>query len=491
MTQNISSDQRRFDKFREASVAKANLADLGAKVRRAHLESGRWLVVLDDDPTGSQSVHGVPVITDWSAETIRWAFEQEGGGFFILTNTRALLEEDVRETLGKILSKVFEVAQSLGKKFSILLRMDSTLRGHFELENSIVIEQAVRTTHPVDLVLFAPAYLDAGRVTLEDVHWVRSGDDFVPVSETDYAHDLTFGFESAHLPEYVEEKSKGSIRAEDVHSISLTSIREGGVAAVRAQLLGVPKGSVVVVNAVDRSDLDVVAMASIDAEASGLQILYRTGPSFVAAYLGVDVREPLFSNEIFPSGPRAGHGLVVVGSHVEITNHQLRVLGERVPDLPSVELRVDRVLDATTRDEEISRCQVEVLEAVKHSDVLLFTSRSKVAGSSREDSLRIAQSISASIVSVVRHALLRAEVSWLIAKGGITSSDIATEAVGASRALVAGQLLPGMVSVWLNKSEDEPRLAGIPIVIFAGNVGSDQSLADAIEILKGATSDHA
>ena len=68
----------------------------------------------------------------------------------------------------------------------------------------------------------------------------------------------------------------------------------------------------------------------------------------------------------------------------------------------------------------------------------------------------------------------------MIAKGGITSSDVATRGLGVKRALVRGQLLPG-VPVW--RLGAEARFPGIDYVVFPGNVGSDTALADAVQQL--------
>ena len=51
---------------------------------------GRRLVVLDDDPTGTQCVADLPVLTRWSVPDLQWAFQQPTTGFFVLTNTRSL-----------------------------------------------------------------------------------------------------------------------------------------------------------------------------------------------------------------------------------------------------------------------------------------------------------------------------------------------------------------------------------------------------------------
>ena len=73
---------------------------------------------------------------------------------------------------------------------------------------------------------------------------------------------------------------------------------------------------------------------------------------------------------------------------------------------------------------------------------------------------------------------------FIIAKGGITSSDVATDGLDVRRAWVLGQILPG-VPVW--RLNEESRFPGLPYVVFPGNVGTDDSLARAIEILRTGT----
>lgn len=51
-------------------------------------KSRRKIVVLDDDPTGVQTVHDVSVYTDWSEEAVLSGFKEENSLFYILTNSR-------------------------------------------------------------------------------------------------------------------------------------------------------------------------------------------------------------------------------------------------------------------------------------------------------------------------------------------------------------------------------------------------------------------
>jgi len=92
---------------------------------------GRKIVVLDDDPTGVQSVHDVPVLADWPVEELRWGLSQKSPTFFVLTNSRALPEDRAVKMNRTIVGALAEAAEDAGKDFVIISRSDSTLRGHY------------------------------------------------------------------------------------------------------------------------------------------------------------------------------------------------------------------------------------------------------------------------------------------------------------------------------------------------------------------------
>jgi len=324
------------------------IPDARNRIHDANQQAGTRVIVLDDDPTGSQSVHGIPVLTRWNPDDLRWAFDQGTDGFFILTNTRGLTEHDARATVSAVMTVVDEVSRAAGIRYSVITRSDSTLRGHYPLETDLVRGLATRAGKPVDALLIAPAYLAAGRVTVDDVHYVGVGDRFVPVGQTDYARDATFGFTSSDIRDYIVEKTSGEVSADSVVSLSLDDIRLGGPSRVRDVILSCRNATPVIVNAIDASDLDVVALGVIQAEAAGARVLSRTGPSFVAARLGIADREPVSRREIFAAGERPGHGLVIVGSHVDLTTTQVSRLIEGSPELAIVELDVPKLVDPTS-----------------------------------------------------------------------------------------------------------------------------------------------
>ena len=332
-------------------------------------------------------------------------------------------------------------------------------------------------------MLLAPAFLEAGRATIGDVHWARVGGEMVPVGGTEFARDASFGYRSSNLRDWVVERTDGAVRREDVGSLSLHDIRTGGPERV-AEILGAARGGqFIVVNAVDFADLDVVALGVLDAEARGRRLLHRTGPSMVRSLAGVPDRDRLTHAEIWPTSGGGGHGLVVVGSHVGLTNSQLEAALRR-GDLRRVELPVAELAgDSAEVDAVVRRTADAVRDGLRHGHVLLRTSREVRKGGDAASSLAIAREVSSALSASVR--AVRELPGWVIAKGGITSHDIAVRGLGIRRATVLGQLRNGQVSVF-RPTELDPAAKAVPYVVFAGNVGDEHSLSQAIDVLSGA-----
>ena len=442
------------------------------------------LGVLDDDPTGSQAVHDVQVVTVLDEEAYGAALGGPAGTCFVLTNTRSLDEPAAVEINQRAARGLVAVAERAGVRLQLISRSDSTLRGHVMAE--VAALQAVRRAaagREFDGVLLVPAFLEAGRVTAGDIHWARLGADLVPVGETEFARDATFGYRASDLRDFVAEKSGGTIRPGDVASIGLADIRLGGPSRVQELLAQVRDGRWVVVNATEYSDLDTVACGVLRAEADGHSFLFRTGPSFVRALLGMGPKAPLRGAQIWPPGSPAasGHGLVVVGSHVGQTSRQVAALIAR-GGVTGVELDVPALVRG---DSVITPAVRQVTAALGHSDVLLYTSRTVVAGG-----LAIARAVSAALSQIVRETLAaagspgRARPAWIVAKGGITSHDVAVYGLGIRRAEVIGQLFPGVISVF-RPLEAAPGAIGRPFVVFAGNVGDEETLRQVVGILNG------
>jgi len=446
-------------------------------------DTGRRIAVLDDDPTGSQTVHDVDVVTVFEPDEIAAGLSPAGATCFILTNTRSLPEADavaLNTRIGRIL---FELAARLDAPIDVVSRSDSTLRGHVIAEVRAL--DAVRrevTGRGFDGVLMVPAYLEAGRFTAGNVHWARVGAELLPASETEFARDATFGYAASDLREFVAEKSGGMVEPGEVLSITHDDIRLGGPQRVAEILASVNGGAFVVVNAVEYADLDVVVLGLLDAEAAGKSFLHRSGPSFVQSLAGLDPRDPLRVSDIWPAGHPGGHGLVVVGSHVGLTSRQVAV-AQQHGGLAEVELDVAAIADSARRDSYVAEVTRQVVSALDNSDVLLFTSRTLLRGRDAAESLEISRRVSTAVTEVVRIALAT-KPAWVIAKGGITSHDVAVRGLGIRRAKVLGQLLPGLVSVF-RPIDAAPEVIGTPYVVFAGNVGDETTLASVIDLLRG------
>ena len=449
------------------------------RIRERVVAQGRKIAVLDDDPTGTQTVHGVPVLTTWSVEDLRWALEQPSPTFYILTNSRSFPEDEAAAMNREVASNLAAAAEQAGTGFVVTSRGDSTLRGHFPAETDALAEGL---GGGIDGVILCPCYLEAGRLTADDTHWVRQGERLVPAGETEFARDASFGYSASDLRRWVEEKTAGRITAPEVVSVGLADIREGGPERVSEILAGVRGGRPVVVNAASNADLEVFVLGLLDAEEDGRRFLYRTGPSFVRVRGGIAERGPLSPEELYRRRPRRGHGLVLVGSHVALTTRQL----EGVLDLErvhAVELSVPRLLEGAEREGELRRVSAEVGAGLAESEVVVYTSREVVGGGSGQTGFEVGRAVSDALVEVMRRVDRGLPLAFVVAKGGITSSDVGTRGLGVRRAEVAGQMLPGIVSVWV--LPEDSAFPGLPYVIFAGNVGGPDSLARVIEILRG------
>lgn len=297
---------------------------------RAKLNAnGQRLVVLDDDPTGSQSVHDVPVLTAWSVSDLRSAMKGPDRVVFVLTNSRSMAASEAVGVIHEVATNLSEAAPHLVEQIRFVSRSDSTLRGHFPDETDELQAVASGGGRSYNGVLLCPAFLEAGRVTIDDVHWTTVGDRLVPVGETEFARDRAFGYTSSNLRDWVAEKSARRIGRDDVASLSLSTIRLGGPAAVRDALARLDGGQTIVVNAAAYSDLEVVVLGLLEAESLGRRFVCRTGPSFVRARAGIQPRGPLAASDLYPDGARSGHELVVLGSHTALTSRQMAAATSR------------------------------------------------------------------------------------------------------------------------------------------------------------------
>lgn len=443
--------------------------DLSDFIGKTVAESSTKLVVLDDDPTGTQTVHGIPVLTTWSADILEKELQNPGPGFFILTNSRSLtppMAQVLSRDLGANLRRAMAAS---GVDIQIISRSDSTLRGHYPGE----VDALTQTMELSDLPhVLVPCFLEGGRYTVDDIHYVADGDLLFPAAQTPYAQDAAFGFRHSNLRDWVVEKTGGVIALERVASVSLADIRLGGPDLVRDRLTALLPGDCCIVNALEYRDLEVFTAGLLDAEAAGKAFVFRTAASFVRVRAGIRPRD-LLNRDIIAAADGCRGGLFVVGSYVPKTSAQLNVLLKE-KNVAAVEVSVDDLLDPDRQPHAVAAAVASADRSLEADlDAVVYTSRDLVTGVDAGSSLEIGRKVSDSLIAIIQGIHRRPR--YVVAKGGITSSDIATVGLNAQRAMIMGQVLPG-VPVW--RLGSETRWPDLAYVVFPGNVGTDLALVD-------------
>jgi uncharacterized protein YgbK (DUF1537 family) len=458
------------------------------------------LAVVDDDPTGTQTVHSVPVLADWSVSGLASVVTMDRPCFYILANTRALPRAEAAaraEEIGRNLQAAATEA-GVGPLTAVVSRGDSTLRGHYPFETDALARglgwgvKGGRAARPT--IVLAPFFKEGGRLTAGDVHYVagppQSGADgsakLTPAGETEFAKDKAFGYTSSYLPAWIAEKSSGAVP--EIRSISLDVIRRDGPEGVAELVTLAPAGSIVIANALVPRDMQVIALGCLKAElARGptRPILYRSAGALVAARAAIPARPLLTWSELAPRRNTGLAGLVVVGSYVSKSSEQLEVLLQECKWLAPVELQVSQLIDADS--EQASKEKERVFNVLatsiaKGESAVLYTSR-KVLQDDGAGGLKIGANVNTAICEIVRRTLgSPTPPAFLVAKGGITSNDVAVHGVGVRRAEVMGPIVPG-VPVW--RCGEETRAPGLAYVVFPGNVGAKDDLARVARTMAG------
>jgi uncharacterized protein YgbK (DUF1537 family) len=445
--------------------------ELLPKIRKEFLQEDRTIIVFDDDPTGTQTCHDVVVLTNWSVSLLVAELKKKPSILFILTNSRSVSEQKAIALNLEIGKNVNAAVKQSGRKTIVISRSDSTLRGHFPAEVT-AISKALHLQEAVWILV--PAFIEGGRFTINDVHYIQEYDELVPVSETPFARDHVFGYSHSNIRDWIIEKSKGTVTSDQITSLPLEDIRLGGPDVVGEKLMHCKTGDIIIANAVSYEDLEVLAMGAIIAEKSGRQFLYRSSASFVSIRAGIAAGKKFTpSKKDFAS---LSGSLTVVGSYVPKTTSQLTYLLEKKQH-EVIELNVGQLL--------LGDCEIgEIIARIEgwlaeRKDVILYTSRELKTASDKESNLKINSAVSSALVEIVSGLTIRP--SFIVAKGGITSSDIASKGLSAESALILGQAAAG-VPVWRLSSKS--KFPEILYIVFPGNVGEDAALWNVWEKFK-------
>ncbi|MBU1823074.1 MAG: hypothetical protein KKG00_16425 [Bacteroidetes bacterium] len=431
------------------------------------------IVVLDDDPTGTQTVHDVPVLTTWEEDTLEEMFRTDTPLFYILTNSRAFSEEvavAMNEEIGGRLKKLGDKYQ---RRVLPISRSDSTLRGHYPAEVN-ALGKGFGATNP--LVFIIPAFIEGGRVTVDGVHYLEQEGVRTPVSETPFAKDPVFGYANSDLTEWVVEKAAGTIRHEQIKKVGRADLTGAALAETANRVVN-PAHKVVVTDAESYEDLARVADLIRRVQELGRDVIIRSAASIVKTLGNLEAAPLLEASDLLDVQNERG-GLVVVGSFVPLTTRQVSILMDRV-SLPAYIINTKQVV--ADPEEYVATLASKVREHIESGEtVLVYTQRKLQTGANREENIQIGMQYSDLLVKLVQQ--IDVPPAFVVAKGGITSSDIATKGLGIRKAMVKGQIIPG-VSVW--EPGADSRLSGFPYVVFPGNVGNDQALYEVVKKLLG------
>ncbi|MBP1540955.1 MAG: hypothetical protein ILA25_02160 [Prevotella sp.] len=403
----------------------------------------RWkMVVLDDDPTGIQTVHGCLLITQWDEECVRKGFEDKEPFFYILTNTRAMTRNEAERVTREAMECVIRVNRDYGYRLIIVSRSDSCLRGHFPLETDVMRACLLQHGYSVaEKTPFCPAFIEAGRITINGTHYMKDGDRLIPVSETEFARDNVFAYHTSVLTEYIKEKGANP---DDYEIISAQSYDELYAFARHLTTDILPQTSAVVI---------------------------RSSSSLPKAISGI-ADQPLLDRSLLQ---HEGVGCFVVGSHVKKTTQQLERLLE-AEGTCAIEVDVQRILD------DAILLMSETLDTIRQVAEMgltpvIYTSRQEIRLDDADQRQRLGQQVSDFLVDIVYR--LPFQPAYLVGKGGITSNDILTKGLAIRSARVMGQIINSVPCVMADD---------FPYIIFPGNVGNEQSLREVYEKLRATNS---
>ncbi|PSB03979.1 four-carbon acid sugar kinase family protein [Merismopedia glauca] len=425
------------------------------------------IIVLDDDPTGSQTVHSCLLLMRWDVKTLQMGLADPAPIFFILTNTRALNPTQAAQVTREVCQNLKKAIAIQGiSEFLVVSRSDSTLRGHYPIETDVIASEL----GPFDGHFLVPAFFEGGRFTKDSIHYLVVDGVPTPVHKTEFARDSVFGYQHSYLPDYVAEKTQGRINADRVERFTLDRIRSG----TQDKLLQLSDNQCVVVDAEKQADLDIFASDVLAVASQGKRFLFRSAASLLTSLAKLPP-QPIASTQMSQYVKTDYPGVAIVGSHVKKTTEQLeRLLQE--PETTGIEVDVSQLLGGGKA--EYDRLLGETLEKVQSSYLagktpVVYTSRQELSFPDIKTRLDFGMNVSALLMDIVKG--LPKDIGFLISKGGITSNDVLSTGLALRSARLLGQIIPGCSVI--RTPEDLPSFPNLPVVLFPGNVGDREALA--------------
>ncbi|AFZ02777.1 four-carbon acid sugar kinase family protein [Calothrix sp. PCC 6303] len=425
------------------------------------------IIVLDDDPTGSQTVHGCLLLMRWDVDTLRLGLRDSSPIFFVLTNTRSLTPEDATAVTKEVCQnlKVAIAAENI-QDFLVVSRSDSTLRGHYPVETDAIASEL----GSFDAHFLVPAFFDGGRITRDSIHYLIVDGTPTPVHQTEFARDSVFAYHHSYLPDYVEEKTDGKITANQVERFLLDDIRNGSL----ERLLKLTDNQCCVVDGENQTDLNRFAQDILTAASQGKHFLFRSAASILTALANLPP-QPISAENMAEYVRDGKPGAVIVGSHVKKTTQQLEKLLE-AEGTEGIAVDVSELLGegSDLSATLLSKVMKQIEEAYNAGNTpVIYTSRKEINFEDIKTRLDFGTQVSNLLMDIVRG--LPSDIGFLISKGGITSNDVLSNGLALTSARLLGQILAGCSMVIT--SSEHPQFPNLPVVLFPGNVGDESALA--------------
>jgi uncharacterized protein YgbK (DUF1537 family) len=431
------------------------------------------IIVLDDDPTGSQTVHSCLLLTRWDVDTLSLGLNDDSPIFFVLSNTRALTPEKAAEVTREVCRNLKSaIASTNTQDFLIVSRSDSTLRGHYPVETDVIAQEL----GGFDAHFLVPAFFEGGRFTRDSVHYLIVNGVPTPVHQTEFARDSVFGYHHSYLPDYVAEKTQGRIPANTVERFLLTDIRAGSL----ERLLKLTNNQCGVVDGETQTDLDIFAADIITAASQGKRFLFRSAASILTSLANLG-QQPIPAEDMSQYVRNGKPGAIIVGSHVKKTTEQLENLLHE-PGIVGIEIDIVHLLDdSPAQRTQLLSQNLESIHTAYNSGKtpVVYTSRQELTFDNVQMRLQFGVAVSALLMDIVQS--LPSDIGFLISKGGITSNDVLSTGLALTSARLLGQILPGCSIV--RTSANHPQFPNLPVVLFPGNVGDAHALAIAFRRL--------
>jgi uncharacterized protein YgbK (DUF1537 family) len=424
------------------------------------------IIVLDDDPTGSQTVHSCLLLMRWDVETLCLGLKDDSPIFFVLTNTRALTPAQAASVTREVCHNLkIAIAQCGIQDFLVVSRSDSTLRGHYPIETDVIAEELGE----FDAHFLIPAFFEGGRITKDSIHYLIIDGKPTPVHETEFARDSVFGYHHSYLPDYVEEKTQGRIKATQVERFLLDDLRQGSL----ERLMKLEHNQCAVIDGENQADFDRFAQDILTATASGKRFLFRSAASILTSLANLGL-QPLPAVDMGKYRPTDKPGVILVGSHVRKTTQQLKVLFQE-PNILGIEVDVTSLKEQPEAKDALLSATLKELKRVHQEGKtpVIYTSRQELTFDTVQERLDFGIAVSSLLMDIVRG--LPRDIGFLISKGGITSNDVLSTGLSLKTARLLGQILPGCSMV--RTAEDHPLFPNLPVVLFPGNVGDNEGLA--------------